>query len=217
MGFLQNWKEKRQAKKAEEEFARSLSEWKRDMAIIEKLKKVFEAAKNGDSLVDESMVNAPGEIVLWKGRAQYHSAVRGAGHYEGGSQGASIRVMKGVSYRVGAQRGTFVQGAMEQRALDEGAALLTTKRVVFIGPLQTQEWKFSNWLGASASENEDDFMFMVSNRKTSSGLLMAPGTGREFNRFLALAIGYVESGVDKVLETIYHYEEETKKIEPKKG
>ena len=215
MGFFKNLRDKRDLKRAQDLFELDHSAWVRDLNIILKMKKTFEAAAQGESLIDETMVNEPGEIALWSGEAQYHEATRGASQYVGGSSGVSVRIMKGVSYRVGAQRGTLVPGEVSQRILDSGVAYLTTHRLIFIGMHVTQEWKFSKWVGATATENEDDFLFMVSNRKKTSGLLMAPGTGREFNRFLALAIGYVENGVDEALKTITAYEEKVRKLEPK--
>ena len=45
---------------------------------------------------------------------------REAGSYQGGSQGVSFRVMKGVSYRVGGHKGTFVAGPEVLKMVDQG-------------------------------------------------------------------------------------------------
>src|SRR5262249_32015414 len=72
---------------------------------------------------------------------------RGQGHYQGGSQGVSLHIAKGVTYRVGAQRGTFVPGEEHPTVVDHGVAVVTDERVVFEGSGQTREWAFAKLLG----------------------------------------------------------------------
>ena len=215
MNIFQKWSAKRAAKRAAEQYELDVAEWEREGAIFDKLQRAFEAARDGVSIIEENMVNKDGEISLWKSQAQFHEAARGKGEYVGRSDGFSVRIAKGLSYRTGAQRGTFVQGELEQKYEDVGMAHLTTDRLVFIGPASTAEWSFSKWMGASALENPDDFIFNVSNRKRSSGLLFPKGVGREFSRFLALAIGYNEEGIEKVLKTIEHHKKEHAANAPK--
>jgi hypothetical protein len=54
-------------------------------------------------------------------------------YYQGGSSGVSIRIMRGVSYRVGAHRGERVSetGLVH---LDTGRLIMTSKRIIFSGP-----------------------------------------------------------------------------------
>ena len=215
MNIFQKWSAKRAAKKAAKQYEVELAAWEREGKVFEKLQRAFEAARDGVSIIDENMVNKKGEISLWKSQAQYHEAARGKGEYVGRSDGFSVRIAKGVSYRAGAQRGTYVQGELEQKYEDVGMAHLTTDRLIFIGPGNTAEWAFSKWIGASALENPDDFIFNVSNRKRSSGLLFPKGVGSEFSKFLALAIGYNESGVEQVLKSIEHYKKEHEEKKPK--
>jgi tellurite resistance protein len=55
--------------------------------------------------------------------------------YTGGSRGVSIRVMKGVSYRVGASRSTPIR---EQISIKHpGVLVITSKRVVFCSPTKS--------------------------------------------------------------------------------
>lgn len=53
--------------------------------------------------------------------------------YVGGSQGASIRVMKGVYYRVGSFKGHAVD-EIERVHVDTGWVAVTTKNIYFAGP-----------------------------------------------------------------------------------
>ncbi|HJH09071.1 MAG TPA: TerB family tellurite resistance protein [Psychrobacter pasteurii] len=57
-------------------------------------------------------------------------AVRG--RYQGGSAGVSIRVAKGVSFRVGQSRGTY-QSDREPVAVSSGKLIVTNKRIIFDG------------------------------------------------------------------------------------
>jgi hypothetical protein len=53
-------------------------------------------------------------------------------HYEGGSQGVSIRVMKGVYYRVGAFKGYPVE-TTHNEVVDQGIFGITTQNLYFVG------------------------------------------------------------------------------------
>jgi len=55
--------------------------------------------------------------------------------YVGGSQGVSIRIMKGLYYRVGAFAGQPVDRT-ERVAVDTGILVLTNERIYFAGPIK---------------------------------------------------------------------------------
>ncbi|MBO5714419.1 MAG: hypothetical protein J6R83_03230, partial [Clostridia bacterium] len=55
--------------------------------------------------------------------------------YEGGSRGTSIRLMKGVSFRVGNYRGHYVKEEITEKT--EGRIYLTSKKIVFTAPLNS--------------------------------------------------------------------------------
>lgn len=52
--------------------------------------------------------------------------------FKGGSRGVSVRIAKGVSYRVGASRGTAVS-EREAVAVSGGELVMTNQRIVFLG------------------------------------------------------------------------------------
>jgi len=89
---------------------------------------------------------------------------REGGTYQGGSHGVSIRVAKGVSYRVGAHKGTFVPGPEVIKVVDEGTVVVTTQRVVFQGAGKTREWLFAKLIGIDHSTGSSSSMLHVSNR-----------------------------------------------------
>lgn len=66
--------------------------------------------------------------------------------YEGGSSGASIRIMKGVTYRVGAPRGQLVTDTAAVPVSD-GHFSLTNRRAVFKGTTKSFTYKWDKVLG----------------------------------------------------------------------
>lgn len=202
MGFLANWKAKRAYKEAMAQYDLAITDWHSDIEIFEKMIAAFESAAKGEDAVSNLTVQKAGEIVLWRGQGQFHQAARGAGQYVGSSQGLSIPVVAGIRYRVGATRGTYVSGDPVQKYAEVGDVVLTTQRLMFNGMFNTKEWLFSKWNGAAASADETDYIFHVSNRQTTSGILFSQSDGRLFNRFLAAALIAAEDGIDKALEAI---------------
>jgi hypothetical protein len=202
MGFLANWKAKRAYKHAMAVYDGAITDWHADIEIFEKIISAFELAAKGEDAVSNLTVQKAGEVVLWRGQGQFHQAARGAGQYVGSSQGFSIPVVAGIRYRVGATRGTYVSGDPVQKYGEVGDVVLTTQRLMFNGMFNTKEWAFAKWNGAAASADETDYIFHVSNRQTTSGILFSRSDGRLFNRFLAAALIAAEDGIDKALSAI---------------
>lgn len=214
MGFFNNLFGNAKGKKAQREVDRLHEEWSEDVATLTKLKEAFIAVQDGEDVESHNMATKAGEFVIWAGIGQYHEAGRTAGQYVGSSQGFSIPVVAGIRYRVGAQRGTFIPGNEVQVYKDTGQVYLTTDRLVFNGLTNTAEWKFDKWLGAGASPEGGDFIFHVSNRKKSSGIIFEKDVGEEFNRFLAFALIYVSDGLERVMKEIKGLEELIPSEEP---
>ena len=202
MGFLANWKSKRAYKSAMAQYDLAITDWHADVEIFQKIKDAFLLAAKGEDVVVNQTIQKAGEIVLWTAKGQFHEAGRGAGTYQGSSQGFSIPVVAGIRYRVGATRGTYVSGDPIQKYGEVGDVILTTNRVLFNGMFNTKEWAFSKWNGAAASADETDYIFNVSNRQKTSGVLFGARDGREFNRFLSCALIAAEYGIDRVIQEV---------------
>ena len=202
MGFIANWKAKRANKEAMANYDLQINDWRTDVEIFQKIREAFLIATKGEDVVSNQTIQKPGEIVLWKAQGQFHEAGRGAGSYQGSSQGLSIPVVAGIRYRVGATRGTFVSGDPIQKYGEVGDVILTNQRVMFNGMFNTKEWAFAKWNGAAASADETDYIFHVSNRQKTSGVLFSAHDGREFNRFLSCALIAAEYGMDRVIKEI---------------
>ncbi|MCX6440008.1 MAG: hypothetical protein NTZ91_01695 [Actinobacteria bacterium] len=202
MGFWADRKAKKAFKSELSDYEYQHAKWAGDIEIFNKIKGAFESAIKGEDAVSNLAVQKPGEIVIWSGRGQFHEAGRTPGQYVGSSQGLSIPVVAGIRYRVGAMRGTFVPGDAIQAYKEVGDVILSTDRIMFNGMYNTKEWAFAKWNGAATSNDESDYIFNVSNRQKTSGILFDVSVGREFNRFLAQAIDAAENGLDSVITTV---------------
>jgi hypothetical protein len=214
MGFIADWKAKRSYKRAMAVYDGALTDWQKDIEIFKKITDAFKLAAKGEDAISNQTIQKPGEIVIWRGQGQFHEAARGAGQFVGSSQGFSIPIVAGIRYRVGATRGTYVSGDPIQKYGEVGDVVLTTQRVLFNGMINTKEWLFSKWNGAAASEDETDYIFHVSNRQKTSGVLFSRTEGREFNRFLACAIIAAEYGIPRVLEEVTKNRKELEEDKP---
>jgi hypothetical protein len=98
---------------------------------------------------------------------------RAPGRWEGRSQGISIPIpgLRGMRYRVGTSRGTYVQGEEVPTPIDVGSFSVTTKRAVFAGPKHTREWSWSKLLGVTHAVDAPWTAISVSNRQKTSGVL----------------------------------------------
>ncbi len=78
------------------------------------------------------LVPGMGELAYWSepGRLYEERVLRR--HYEGSSQGISIRIMKGVSFRVGNHRGNLVAESGDV-PISDGRLIITNQRLVFQG------------------------------------------------------------------------------------
>jgi hypothetical protein len=137
------------------------------------------------------MVLKPAERVFWVLRgASLIESRHAPGHYQGGSQGFSFHVMKGVTYRVGANRGTFTEGPETPSVIDVGNVVITSKRAVFLGQKETREWSFDKLIGVTDQTEASWTALSVSNRQKTSGFGYGEDVAEEtqFRLHLALAI-----------------------------
>jgi len=134
-------------------------------------------------------------VMLKKGEDAYLS-VQGAGlieprrapgQWSGGSHGVSFRVAKGVSYRVGASRGTYTQGAERPTMIDTGLFAVTNQRCLFVGGKRTTEWLYTKLVGFSL-DGAATAVFNVSNRQKASGVVYTADVEHICDTVIAAAI-----------------------------
>jgi hypothetical protein len=214
MSWYSDFKAKRADKKATLAFNAAHAIWEEDLATLEELTETVLAASKGEDSVSNSLMQKSGEHTLWSGPAIFHEVGRTPSHYVGSSSGFSVPVVGGIRFRVGATRGTIIPGEEFQMDKDQGTVMLTTQRLVFTGPLKTQEWNFDKLLALSTNEDETNYLIHVSNRQKTSGIRFSPEDGREFNRFLGSAAAIHESGYEAVLKELAELKATAIKEEP---
>jgi hypothetical protein len=202
MGFIADFKARREAKKAERVFKLEMSNWQSEIDILNSALDIFTGAAKGDEPEDHQLVQKKGELVLWSGQAIFHEAGRTPSTYQGGSAGISIPVVAGIRVRVGQFRGTIVPGEQIQVDKEMGLVKLTNQRLIFAGSYNTSEWAFAKMLSAARNEAGNDFIISVSNRKKTSGLRFSDQDGKAFARLFAFALYAYENGIPNTVKEI---------------
>jgi hypothetical protein len=214
MSWFSDFKLKRADKKALQAHSARQAAWQEDVATLDKLIEVFTAASKGEDAIPNTLMQKAGERTLWRATGIFHETGRTPSSYVGGSSGVSIPVGGGVRFRVGAMRGQVIPGEELQMDKDQGVVMLTTERLIFTGPIKTQEWNFDKLLQISTTDDESDYFISVSNRQKTSGVRFDPATGREFNRFLGSAAAVNESGYEAVLNELASLKKQALTEEP---
>lgn len=118
-----------------------------------------------------SIIPRKGEVVHYRASADTLEEKVVDSYYVGQSSGVSVRVAKGVSYRVGSSRGRKV----EQRALvttSSGALHVTSQRLVYDSRTKPLELKLDKLLNMQVYY--DGVLFGVSNRKAPVFFRLSP-------------------------------------------
>ena len=118
------WEDRRH-QKAVQQYQEALSDWNEvDEALTQALltREIPDGAPGPEA---DGFVLRPTERVFLQVNGAVLIEPRTApGTYKGGSHGVSFRVAKGVSYRVGQNRGTYQPGPTKPTPIDSGAALI---------------------------------------------------------------------------------------------
>ena len=157
-----------------------------------------------------------GEVAIDSVPAKLLEYRSGGSSYQGGSQGVSIRIAKGLSYRVGANRGQLVRNPEQLQVIDSGDATFTNQRVVFGGQSQTREWSFEKLVDFNAGDNGTQVMISVSNRQKVSGLHAESVAHVQPGLLLEVALAYANGGKKAALEVAKNYLEQYRALEPAK-
>jgi hypothetical protein len=83
-------------------------------------------------------------------------------HYEGGSSGVSLRIVKGVTFRVGAHRGQLVTETGNV-AVSSGNLVITNRRLIFQGDKKSFTAEFEKIIEVQPAP--DGIRFSESNRQ----------------------------------------------------
>ncbi len=140
---------------------------------------------------------------------------RGAGHWQGASQGVSFPIGKiagrSVRYRVGTTRGHFVQGQPVPTMVDKGTMSITNQRIVFQGTSKSIECAFAKLLGIQHSTGE--ITVSVSNRQKPTVLYFGPEIDDKVSDRLGIAIGLFHGEGEHLQQQL---EEQIRELEAQK-
>jgi hypothetical protein len=195
------------------EKAPSVDEQRHDLEQYLLIARDFEGHATGDDQV-------PIPVVLQRGERMFTSMNgaalveprRGPGHWEGRSQGVSVHVpgTKSMRYRVGASKGTFVQGVESPTAIDSGVFTLTTTRAVFVGSKQTREWLWAKLISVTHASDASWTVIAVSNRQKASGVAYDAAQAERVRFWIDLAVSDATGTRD---ELVAHLENELRGLE----
>lgn len=170
-------------------------------------------AQNLTAEKESGLALRKGEVVVYRlgtvGLVEFRS---NGSSYSGGSQGFGIRIMKGVSYRVGANRGSLTKNPEILQMVDQGSATFTNQRVVFSGASTSREWDFSKFLDTNVTANGVTAYMAVSNRQKTSGLSWVDKTDLTPGLVLAVANDYFEGGPEVAAKKCYEIANEIKAV-----
>jgi hypothetical protein len=154
-----------------------------------------------------------GEIPIYKLQSAALTEYRSTGSsYQGGSQGVSFRIAKGVSYRVGSSRGQLVKNPEQLTVIDEGSVTFTNKRIVFVGSNVNREWEFSKLLDVTVGSNGVFVNLAVSNRQKNSGLQTTDKTEITPGILASIALEAFEKDIQAAKAVAIQYSDEMKSL-----
>ncbi len=138
-------------------------------------RKTKEFLENGLPIINCSNLQlTQNELCHFMGNACFCRVKQQTVGYEGGSRGVSLRVAKGVSFRVGNYRGHYVKQDITERT--DGVIYLTNKKIIFSAIKNSSVIKYEEIINLNVAENMlqiqtekktylfqvvDDFNFMV--------------------------------------------------------
>ena len=197
--------EEHRAKKAAKEYEQALVAWQADRDAQAEL---LDVARNFNGTGAENILLKNGEAVFYKvtGVALIEDR-RGPGHYAGTSQGFSIPIGslggRSVRYRIGANKGHFVQGAPIATAIDTGSCFITNQRVIFQGGKQTRECAFTKLVGFEHDDAAGSTTFSVSNRQKPTTIHYGPDLSGSFDFRFDLALAHFRGTVDEFIAELH--------------
>lgn len=116
--------------------------------------------------------------------------------YQGGSRGVSLRIAKGISYRIGASQGQMVRNPETMQVIDQGTATFTNKRMIFAGTKASREWSFDKMTDVGQSADGQTIMMSVSNRQKPSGITSTNAREIDPGTLVAVALEYNQNGLE---------------------
>ncbi|MFV1962635.1 MAG: hypothetical protein ACC658_12500 [Acidimicrobiia bacterium] len=198
-------KERKEAESAERKHQTELANWQDQhdhvdqlIYLAEHLEEVQEEAAEGG--IHIRLKKGENVLAILQNGGLVEPRVTGS-HFEGGSQGVSIRVMKGVNYRVGQFQGTFVRGDEEQTVIDTGGDIyITDQRIQYSSMNRNREWAWSKLVDI---RHDVDATYMgVTNRQKTSGILYGIEAASPIQDRITLAMAIYDGEVEHLVSEL---------------
>jgi hypothetical protein len=172
MGLLEGRRKRKAEEEAERQRAQEVALAADRQRVVEELEGLIEDSRTNFGIDAPGFEEKKGErtFAIMEGVALIEPR-RQPGTVQGRSSGYSFRIAKGVNYRVGASKGTYVSGPDVPTPIDVGTAFVTNQRVVFRGSKATREWAWSKLISLDHDDDLPWTSLPVSNRQKTSGLL----------------------------------------------
>jgi hypothetical protein len=222
VGFLRNMKAKSQYSAAMSAYEAELAAWKLEheqtdtlLYAATHLEELFQEA---DKVEGVRLMRGENLLLAIAGGGLVEPRVS-RGSYQGGSQGVSFRVAKGVRYRVGQHRGTYQSGPEEQKVIDTGGtAYLTTHRVLYASPARSREWAYARTVDVY---HTDGFppgwgvtYLAVSNRDKTSGFSYTLEVAEAVRGRLQLALAIHDETLEDMVSGLREEQRELRNRRP---
>ena len=188
-----------QADKARETYQNALDIWQSERSSLQGLLDVAQ----GQAVVEsEGVILKAGEVALGVVTDVSLIETRSVGgHWEGRSSGFSVPIAGGLRYRVGRTRGNYVAATPHPQEVDQGTAVITSQRVVYLGESKTLECAFSKLLGIQ--DGPDEVSISVSNRQKPTILHLGAELVPWFVDRLGLGLAMFNNDVDTFLASVH--------------
>ena len=167
---------------------------------VHELQYLLEIAQGQNRPSYDNLILKPGEAGVFRvSGVGLIEERKGAGHWQGASQGISFPIGKvagrPVRYRVGETRGHYVSGPPVPTAVDEGVMTITTQRIVYQGAAKTAECPYVKLLGIQHAPGV--ITISVSNRQRPTVLHFGAGLDAEVSNCLSVAMSIFNGEADQ--------------------
>lgn len=225
MGLLKKWRAKSQHEKALASYEATRAQWLEECEHVDDLlymsthlDELYEASSEAGFSV---RLKHNEHVVLGLVGSGLLEPRSGGGSYQGGSSGYSIRVAKGVRFRVGSHRGTYVPSPEVLKVIDtDGNLYMTTQRVIYTSPARNREWAFPKTVDLYHSDQVSGnagwgaTFIAVTNRQKTSGFIYPISEARTIRDRLLLALAIHDGTVEVMVVGLKEQQVELRQSEP---
>lgn len=221
MGIFDSFTKRRAARRAERARAvagAEMSVWQEQMDKVDEMLTIVRdcaAGRAADHFTDRSdygfMLTGEEFAVAYLQQVAYLENVRAPARYSGGYGGVSFPLFGGLRVNTGRMGGKRIPGEESITVTDEGNALVTNSRIMFVGSKRTHEWEFAKMV--SASHHADGWtVFAMKGRGKPTGLGYGDSVATEVQFRLELAAAMALGSLDR-----YASELEAEKLQMEAG